>query len=260
MSILNPKSVINRTLGSGLAQTVESVANPAQGLIGNSVRGSGLIGGIGNVISNEVGSLLGGLLGFSGLSTIDSLVRLSFKPGHPYAGYPGIMSPLSQTGGMIFPYRPTVDISRTVNYETVTPIHSMQDYKSFRNNSAATISISGQYAAQTVEEARYLQAVIHFIRTASMMSFGIGSAVPAGMPPPVLNLSAYGPNNLNRVPVIIDAVTTAYPNDVDYVRVDGNDIPTLMTVTVPCSVQLSPSQLRNFNLDAFASGNTQGYV
>jgi len=254
MSIQNPIKAPNKTIGA------------VGGLINNAVTGTpvfsggGIGAGIGNIIGGAVGNLLGGLLGFTGIGGVDSLARVAFKPGHPYAGYPGILSPLSQTGGMIFPYRPTVDINRTVNYENVTPVHGMQEFKSFRNNTGATINITGQYSAQTIEEARYLQAALHFLRTASLMSFGRGGAVPAGMPPPVLNLSAYGPNNMVNVPVILDNVVNAYPNDVDYVRVDGNDIPTLITISTQFSVQLSASQLRNFNLDAFASGNMQGWI
>jgi hypothetical protein len=254
MSIFNPKLAPNKTIGA-IGGTINNVISGVPLFDSSSI-----IGGIGNVIGREVGNLLGGLLGFAGIGQVDSLVRLSFKPGHPYAGYPGILSPLAQTGGMIFPYRPTMDISRTVNYENVAVVHGMQDFKSFRNNSSATINITGQYTAQTVDEARYLQAAIHFLRTASLMSFGRGGRVPAGMPPPVLNLSAFGPNNLNNVPVVLDAVTTSYPNDVDYIRIDGNDIAVLQTITTQCTVQLSPAQLRNFSLDAFASGNMQGYI
>ena len=254
MSIFNPKFAPNKTI-AGAGVLINNVVS-GQPLFD----GSTIVGSIGNVIGREVGNLLGGLLGFSGIGQVDSLVRIAFKPGHPYAGYPGILSPLARTGGMIFPYRPTVEIARTVNYENVTPVHGMQDFKAFRNNASATINIVGQYTAQTVDEARYLQAVIHFLRTASLMSFGSGGAVPAGMPPPVLNLSAFGPNNMTNVPVILDAVATSYPADVDYIRIDGNDIATLQTISTQCTVQLSPAQLRNFSLDSFAAGNMQGYI
>lgn len=242
---------------------VSNVLNRAAGEISSSFNSSvgGIIGGIGSVISSNISQALGGLLGNKGGYAVkDTLVRLSFKPGHPYASYPGIMRPLAQTGGMIWPYRPTIDITRAINYENISPTHSMQEFRSFRNHGSTQFTISGQYTAQTVDEARYLQASIHFLRTASMMSFGKGSMVPAGMPPPVLNFSAYGPNNMANIPVLLDSMFMAYPNDVDYVKVDGNEIPTVMTLTASCSIQLSANQLRNFNLDWFANGNTQQYI
>jgi len=247
MSINNPSNVINRSFGD-VSSTVGSFGN-------------GIINGVGSIIAGGISQALGNLLGFpGGFGVRDTLVRLSFKPGHPYAAYPGIMSPLGRTGGMIWPYRPSIDITRAINYENVSPVHSMQEFRSFRNHGSTQFTITGNYTAQTVEEARYLQASIHFLRTASMMSFGRGGMVPAGMPPPVLNLSAYGPNNMTNVPVLLDSMFMNYPNDVDYVKVDGNEIPTLMSLTASCSIQLSANQLRNFSLDSFASGNMQQYI
>lgn len=247
-----PKLVPNRTLGGVVQQAV-----------GQVIGSTGILGGVAGILSSGIGgvlqSVLGGNQGIS-FSGSDTLVRLSFKRGHPYSSYPGILSPLAQTGGLIFPFRPSISISRQTNYESVSPVHSMQDYKSFRGNTAAQISITGDYVAQTVEEARYLQAAMHFIRTASLMSFGTGGQVPAGMPPPVLNLSAYGPNNVNNVPVLLTMSNTEYPPDIDYVNVGGNEIPTVIKLTTVLEVQLSPAQLRNFNLDAFAAGNMQGYI
>lgn len=216
---------------------------------------------IGTVVASGIDQSIGNLLGFpGGYAVPDTLVRLSFKTGHPYASYPGVMAPLAKTLGMIWPYRPTIDITRSINYENISPTHSMQDFRSFRNHGSTQFSISGSYTAQTIDEARYLQASIHFLRTSSMMSFGKGALVPAGMPPPVLNLSAYGQNNMINIPVLLDSMFMSYPNDVDYVNVDGNEIPTLMTLTVACSVQLSANQLRNFNLDSFAAGNMQQFI
>jgi hypothetical protein len=221
----------------------------------------GIGSAIGGIIVDSVFQAIGGLLGFpGGFAVQDTMVRLAFKPGHPYTFYPGIMQPLARTGGMIWPYRPTIDITRAINYENISPTHSMQEFRSFRNHGSTQFTISGNYTAQTVDEARYLQASIHFLRTASMMSFGRGGMVPAGMPPPVLNLSAYGPNNMVNVPVLMDSMFMNYPNDVDYVKVDGNEIPTVMSLTASCSIQLSPNQLRNFSLDSFASGIMQNYI
>lgn len=190
----------------------------------------------------------------------DRMVRLKFKTAHPYASYPGILNPLSRTGGLIWPYRPSIEINRSVNYDSVAVVHSMQDFKSFRNNSAATIIISGQFSAQTFEEGLYMLAAFHFLETASLMSFGTGGAVPAGMPPPVLSLSAYGPNMLDDIPVVLDSFIKSLPPEVDYINVNGNDVPTLVNISAMTSVMLAPEQLRYFSLDAFAAGSMQSYI
>lgn len=259
MSINNPKKANNATL-DGLVGTVN---NFVQDLTATDAGGFGILGGIAGAIKNEIGNSLGNLLGFplgGNLSNGDGVVRLQFKPAHPYASYPGILQPLQRTGGMIFPYRPDVAINRPVNYTSLDVVHSMHGIRQFKNGGEISITITGEFQAQQYEEARYLQASIHFLRTASLMSFGRGGAVPAGMPPPVLNLNAYGVNNLNNLPVTLDAYITDYPKDVDYIRVDGNDVATQMVLTTTMKVALSPNQMRRFSLDAFASGNMQNMV
>lgn len=247
MSILNPSTVINRSI---------------TGAISGGITG-GLNGAINGALNGGLNGIISGLFGgmFSGMgSSPGKIAVLGFKSGHPYAGYPGVLGPLSRTGGLGWPYRPSIEVTRSVNYETGTPVHSMQDFRSFRNNSSANITVSGQFSAQTIEEGQYVLAALHFLRVASLMSFGRGGSVPAGMPPPVLNLSAYGPNNINNVPVILDSIIHSYPPDVDYISVNGNDVPTLCTITAAMTVMLAPEQLRNFSLDAFAAGNMQNFV
>lgn len=259
MSITKPKKANNATL-DGLVGTVN---NFVQDLTATDAGGFGILGGITGAIKNELGNALGNLLGFplgGNLQNGDGIVRLSFKPAHPYASYPGIMAPLQQTGGMIFPYRPTIEISRPVNYTSLDLVHSLHGIRQFKNGGEIQISITGEFQAQSYEEASYLQACIHFLRTSSLMSFGRGGAVPAGMPPPVLNLNAYGANNLNNLPVTMDSYVTNYPNEVDYIRVNGNDVATQMNLMVQLKVALQPSQMRDFNLDSFAAGNMQNMV
>lgn len=247
--MINIKSVVNRSISGAIAGgSMSGAVGSLVGGIANMAGGLNLFGGFGNMYSGNA------------YQTGGKVVTLGFKSGHPYSGYPGVLAPLSRTKGLAFPYRPTIEISRAVNYNSNTPVHSMQDYRSFQGNQAATIFITGQLSAQSIEEGRYLQACLHFISTASLMSFGKGGAVPAGMPPPVLNLTAYGPNNLNNIPVVLDSIMRSYPNDVDYISVDGNEVPTVMTVALNMTVMLSPDQLRGFSLDAFASGNMQGYI
>lgn len=220
----------------------------------------GIIGIAAGALKSEVGNIIGNVLGFPEGNFHDGLVGLSFKPNHPYAFYPGIMQPLSDTGGFVFPYRPSITMSRSVQYSSLDVSHSLIGIRSFKSGGEMSIEISGEMSAQSVEEARYLQAALHFLRTASLMSFGQGSMVPAGMPPPVLNLSAYGQNNLRDVPCVLNSYSSTYPNDVDYVRVAGNDIPSHMSIITSLTVQMSPEQMRNFNLDSFAFGDMQNMV
>lgn len=270
--MINPKTVINRAVGGAINGAIGNVlqnglsvgfdAGPLSG--GVSLGLDGISGGL-----SLGGFSVGGGMSFGGFGNLFSgnahttqgkVVTLSFKPGHPYASYPGIMAPLNSTGGVAWPYRPNIDIASAVNYEIGTPVHSMQDFRSFRNNTSANITITGQFTSQTIEEGRYTLAVMHFFRTARLMSFGQGGSVPSGMPPPVLNLNAYGKNQINNVPVVLDAMLQSLPNDVDYIEIDGNQVPTIISLTAACTLMLAPEQLRYFSLDAYAAGNMQNYL
>lgn len=277
--MINVKTVVNRSVTGAVSGSISGNLQTSIGQGGvlgglNISGGLGINGGLGisGGISGSFG--IGGLnisgsIGFGGFggmfsgnafSSSGRAVTLGFKGGHPYAGYPGILGPLSATGGVAWPYRPSIEISRAVAYENNSPVHSMQDFRSFRNNASATISISGQFSAQTMEEGDYCQAAIHFFRVATLMSFGKGGAVPAGMPPPVLALNAYGPSNINNLPVVLDSMLQSYPPDVDYITVQGNEIPTIFTITATMTVMLAPEQLRYFSLDAYAAGNMQNFI
>lgn len=276
--MINIKSVVNRSVGGAISGGITGSLNTSigkGGMLGGLNISGGIGGGLGGISGGISGSLdfgpfsisggidfggFGGLFSGNSFSSSGRAVTLGFKGGHPYSGYPGILGPLSATGGVAWPYRPSIEISRAVSYENNAPVHSMQDFRSFRNNSSANISISGQFSAQSIEEGEYAQAALHFFRVASLMSFGKGGAVPAGMPPPVLALNAYGPNNLNNVPVVLDSMLQSFPPDVDYINVNGNEVATLFTLTATMTVMLAPEQLRYFNLDAFAAGSMQNFI
>lgn len=250
MSIQNPKIPGDRMVGTDYSNTsnLTNTAIPTPKPVTTPIPTPKPTSSMGNLVSS------------TSSANTDGVIRLKFKDGHPFSSYPGIMAPLAATGGVAWLYRPLVDISRSANYDPIQIVHSIQDFKAFRNNSSATVTITGQFSAQTIEEGKYTLAVLHFMSTARLMAFGSEGSVPTGMPPPVLSLSGYGPNKMNDIPVILESFNETMPQDVDYIKVDGNDVPTLMNIAITLSVMLAPEQLRYFSLDSFASGNIQNYL
>ena len=170
----------------------------------------------------------------------DRRARLSAKPDARNEIYgnrdvTNILYPLWETGGLLWPYTPTLADNISVNYETYDPVHSNQPYLAFRSVAAKEIVCSGLFTAQNQQEAEYSLAAIHFLRTITKMYFGVGSSnTPAslkavaarGTPPPVLLFNAHGTALYHNVPVVVTGYSVELPNDVDYVELQNSSIPT----------------------------------
>lgn len=147
-------------------------------------------------------------------------VRLRPKPDaiSQIYGSGGILTPLRQTNGMVFPYQPTINYQQDVNYTTIDMVHTNQEFYAYTRTNAVKLTVSGQFTVQNQTEGVYSLACIHFLRTVTKMYFGKGARV--GTPPPVLLFDAYGTYMFNQLPVIVTNFSVALPNDVDYVPVD----------------------------------------
>jgi hypothetical protein len=208
-------------------------------------------------------------------STGGSDYRAKLDALHPddvYANANGILTPLKETRGVIFPYSPTISFSQAVNYTDLQLVHSNLDYPSYTRTPTCTLQISGKFTVQNKREGRYALAVIHFLRAVSKSYFGEADAAvgKAGLPPPVLVFSAYGPYIYNRLRCVLKTHSWAYDDATDTVpiAVDGGAtvrLPALFTVSLELMVVQTPYNMRTqFSFDQFASGallnNQGGYV
>ena len=100
-------------------------------------------------------------------------------------------NPLIDTNGILFPYTPTISVSHTAQYTGAHPPHSNYVQHSYNASSVDAINIDGYFTANNSDEARYVFAVLHFLRSSYKMFFGADAI--RGTPPPVLRLSGYGP-------------------------------------------------------------------
>lgn len=214
------------------------------------------------------------LINLSGADQFDR-IKLRFMPGHPYASYPlgSILEPLAETNGMVWLFKPTVSVANSVDYETMNLTHAIQEIHSFSSNKAVTISISGLFVNNTIDDALYTMAAIHFLRTASKMSFGtagtisetgLPSGIPIGSPPPVLLLSGYGRCMFNDIPVIITGCPLELSSDVNYIEIpygpaQGTKLPVSLTLSVTLTVQQSPQNMRSFSLDKYGMNSIKGW-
>ena len=105
----------------------------------------------------------------------DWRVVLSLAPGANYlyrAENPGILSPLAETDGVIFPYTPQIQVQYTANYDQTDITHSNYKIYQYKNSNVDSVSITGDFTAQDTFEANYLLGVIHFFRSITKMFYG----------------------------------------------------------------------------------------
>ena len=191
--------------------------------------------------------------------------RISVPPGAKtlYRSTGGLMSELARTDGVIFPYSPTITVTHNATYGSAGLTHSNYNNFFYENSRVDAIQITGDFSAQTQEDADYVLAVIYFFRAATKMYYG-DSGINQGAPPPRLVLNAFGKYNFPDVPVIVTSFSHTYPNTVDYVMTTGRDnwIPTLSSMIVTLQPVYSRVRQKEFNHDSFASGDliSKGFI
>lgn len=130
--------------------------------------------------------------------------------------YSGIMSPLNQTNGVVFPYTPQITVTHQANYTPQRLTHSNYPAYAYENSEVQVIQINADFTVQNRNEANYLLACIYFFRTATKMFFGTGRDV--GQPPPIVFLNGYGTHYFPNVPCLVTQFSHTMPSDVDYVE------------------------------------------
>jgi len=156
----------------------------------------------------------------------DWRVRMSIAPTlqafYNVAAKDDILTPLKATGGVIFPYTPTIQTGYKANYEVSELVHTNYKNYFYKNSSVEDLTITADFTAQDQEEARYMLAVIHFFRSVTKMFYGQDKSPTAGTPPPLVFLNGFGAYQYDNHPVLISSFSYTMPNDVDYIRTTSN--------------------------------------
>ena len=184
-------------------------------------------------------------------------VRLTLKRNAPAIYFSGPAAPLQVHRGIMFPIQPDITYSQSVGYSPYDLTHTNYTYQAYRNTPSPDIQLTCQFASVTDDEARYTFAVLHFLRSITKMFYGKNQTSPvAGTPPPVLEFSAFGTQQFNRIPVVVTQFSTTYDSNVDLKLFDGDtQIPTLMNMFVSMAVQQNPDRQKNqFTTNDLISG------
>lgn len=200
----------------------------------------------------------------------DNRARLRLKGDGYNIPFFGPASVLSSKKGIVFPYTPVINSSMTTEYSQYDLVHSNYPMQSFVKHRPGNINVTAQFVNQTVDDAKYTAGVLHFLSVVMKMHFGTQDT-NAGTPPPLLEFSAYGLTNFNRVPVFVSNFSTTYPDDVDYVSFNVStsggrtaqqgaqasysiNLPAIMSITIELLPHYPANTQNQFTLSSFASG------
>lgn len=224
---------------------------------------------------------------FKSSASRDWRVRLTFPPNIAFLTSP-LLQPLLETGGLVFPYTPSINITHNASYQAMTPVHNNYPFLSYENSKVDAMQIIAPFYLEDSVEAAYWIGAVHFLKSVTKMQFGQDAA--AGAPPPVLKLNGYGDYMFKNVPVVVNSFQIEMPNDVDYISTgigaDPNDksnlaksaaaaiantvglslpgsktsqsiawAPVKSQMTVTVTPLYSREQVRNFSLDKFVKGD-----
>jgi len=247
-----------RTIGAGIQATIGSI-KAAAGQVGDSVskaRAANLPAG---------GEAAGGPTQINILESDDKdwrvRVTADFENLDVFSQAPGMWYPLQETGGVVFPYTPTVAITYKANYTTVDPIHSVSSFQGFKNSTVEDITITGDFSVQNLKEADYWLAANQFFKVATKMFYG--NSTPQGNPPIICQLSGFGNMILNNTPVVVKSFHVELPADVNYIQTYFNGknqwVPSSSTFNITVSPIYNREYLRtSFKLSDYADGSLLG--
>lgn len=258
---------ITGDIGSAFNKAKSLISDPSA--IRSQISGlaSGGIASIFNAAPSFGGATSTSMASFAG-SEADWRVRISVSENsgvlNRSGGLGGILSPLNNTNGVIFPYVPSVTINHTAKYGTQSLTHTNYSSYFYESSEVTSIVINAEFSVQNTDDAEYFLAMIYFFRAATKMFYG-DSGKYQGSPPPIVYLDGYGKHYLPHVPCVVTNFSHTMPNDVDYIPVmanggngsagEPNRVPTLSQITVTLQPVYSRARQRSFNHDNFAKGN-----
>jgi len=205
--------------------------------------------------SNRAAFKTSQIAAFSGPQGKDWRLKVTCKE---ISNFSGLLGPLKNTGGVIFPHTPTVTVGYQANYAAQRYTHSNYPMYTYESSEVQPIQISGEFTVQNSAEAAYVLACIYFFRASTKMFFG--SSKNAGAPPPIVRLTGYGDQYFpsGGVPCAVTSFTHTMPPDVDYINTGQTRMPVISTITVNLQPIYSKSTLTKFDLSKFSTGGQLG--
>lgn len=160
---------------------------------------------------------------------------------------------------LIFNVMPKIDEQRSIDYDSIQPIHHPGAIQKYKNTSSRTWNISGKLISRNTSEATLNLQLINMIRAWAMPFYGNGTSAVRpdllGAPPPVLTLSAYGKSMVGPVKCVLKSYNWSFDNGIDYIAtVDKIPFPVMLDVSLSLDEAWSPAETSGFDIVKYKMG------
>lgn len=161
---------------------------------------------------------------------------------------------------LVFDVMPKIDESRSVDYESISPIHHPGVILKYRSTGVRSWSVNGRLISRTSAEATKNLAIVNMIRSWTEPWYGEGTARSMssllGAPPPILTLTAYGSRAIGPVKCVLKSYNTPWDNAIDYIpTASGEPFPVIMEITLALEESFSPAEYSGFDLIKYKQGD-----
>jgi hypothetical protein len=156
------------------------------------------------------------------------------------------------TGTVIFDVQPNVSESGSASYFEIGDIRQAANLLVYMGSPSREFSINGRFVSRSEKEARKNLKYVRRLRSWRMPEKE-GSDINLKAPSR-LKMRGLG-NWFNNIHVRLVNLTIESPEDVDYIRVEGVDVPIIWPVSVSLKETRSVDELRDFNIEDFRQGN-----
>ena len=178
-----------------------------------------------------------------------------------------LWNPAKPVESVIFEVMPSITETGQANYRDLQPAQSPGGFSVYTGSALRQFSLTDvRLLARTEREAQEKLRIQNLIRGWTKPYFGKGnSASETGLPPDVLLFSAYGHQNISRIPVVIGSYNIEYPNDSDYLYLartaggtpitDASATPISSVISLNLQEVRSMRELNGFDLQKYKEGN-----
>lgn len=157
------------------------------------------------------------------------------------------------TGSVVFEVQPSMSESGNTEYQEISSMRQPASILIYRGSPSREFSINAKFVSRSEQEGEKNLRYVRLLRSWRMPETE-GSTSSGSKPPSRLKLTGLG-DWFNSIHVRISSLTIETPEDVDYIRVNGVDVPIVWPVNVSLKETRSPSELENFDIEAFRRGD-----
>lgn len=196
----------------GASQNLLGAGSAAAGGLLSALRSGDLPAG-----GEMLGDLFGAVAQFKDdANSNDWRVRLSLPTWPSFRTSP-VLKPLKDSGGLVFPYTPSIQMQSSAKYTPISTVHSNYNFNAFQNSDPGTITITAPMNVEDQTQGIYWVAAMHYLRSLTKMFAGLDPK--AGNPPPIVMLNGYGNYVFKNVPVVVTSFSTTLDDKCDYIGV-----------------------------------------